>query len=268
MTRYKEFTLDEIEQDFATRFFAVQYNSKGYESHFHRNLEIYGVFNGEVTVTIAGERHTLSNGQMAIINCMEVHEYDMNEEAEIFYFNIGTTYLSTFISQYKNSLLPHWLLDVEYNKKLYAQISSLFDISDKVLEIRKYGIVNNLFADIIERYGVVDGGYDGKSHEFIEQVIQYIYDHYAEDITLVSLANKFCIDSKLLSKKLSSCIGVDLRMFVNDIRLRKALQMKEDPAMRDVPIKEIIRLCGFKRIGTFYETLKRSGRFYSGSAKK
>ena len=252
----------------STRFFLLLYKSKGYESHFHRNLEIYGVFNGEVTVTIAGDKHTLFGGQMAVINCMEVHEYDMTEEAEIFYFNIGTTYLSTFISQYKNSLLPHWLLDAEYNKRLYDQISMLFYNYKNVSEIRKFGIVNNLFADIIDHYGIVDGGYDSKSHKFIETVIQYIYDHYAEDITLVSLADKFCIDSKLLSKKLSRCIGVDLRMFVNDIRLRKALQMKEDPAMRDIPIKEIIRLCGFKRSGTFYETLKRSGRMYLGSDRK
>lgn len=268
MAKYKEYTIDELDRDYATRFFAVQYYSQGFESHFHRNLEIYGVVNGEVTVTIAGDVRTLTSGQIAIINCMEAHEYDMSAPAEIFYFNIGTTYLSTFISQYKNNLLPHWLLDTEYNKMIYNQISAMFDKWESVSELKKFGVVNNLFADIIERYGVTDGGYDGKSHEFIEKVIQYIYEHYAEDITLVSLADKFCIDPKLLSKKLSRCIGIDLRMFVNDIRLRKALQMKEDPAMRDTPIKEIIRRCGFKRSGTFYETLRRSGRLYVGTVKK
>lgn len=81
----------EIERDFATRFVAEKYCSNGYGRHFHRNLEIYGVFNGEVNVIIAGDKHTLRNGQIAIVNCMEVHEYDISDRAEIFYFHIGTS---------------------------------------------------------------------------------------------------------------------------------------------------------------------------------
>lgn len=252
----------EVERDFATRFTAEQYRSKGYGSHFHRNVEIYGVVDGEVTVAIAGDKRVLTNGQIAIANCMEVHEYIVRKEAEIFYFHVGTSYLSVFMSIYKQSLLPHWLLDAEYNKKLYEQIRVLFDGADGLSELKKFGITSNLLADIVDRYGVVPGGYDNKSHEFIEQVIQYIYEHYAEDITLKMLADKFCIEPKFLSNKLSRYIGTDLRMFVSDIRLEKALQMMADPEMRGRTKKEIALMCGFKSERTFYDAIKRNGVFY------
>ena len=96
MARNKEIRLDEIDEDYATRFIATKYISEGYGPHIHRNLEIYGVVNGEVSITIAGDKRVLTNGQMAVVNCMEVHEYDINESAEIFYFSMGTTYRSTF----------------------------------------------------------------------------------------------------------------------------------------------------------------------------
>lgn len=267
MARNKEIRLDEIDEDYATRFIATKYISEGYGPHFHRNLEIYGVVNGEVSITIAGDKRVLTNGQMAVVNCMEVHEYDINESAEIFYFSMGTTYLSLFVSQYKNNLLPHWLLDAEYNKKIYDEIAPLFENIDDSSELRKFAISATILADIVDRYGVTQGGYDGKSHAFIEQVIQYIYEHYADDITLAFLADKFCIGQSLLSRKLSRCIRMDLRMFVNDIRLQKALQMIEDPAMRDTPVKDIVKQCGFKRTATFYSALKRNDKLYNRDKK-
>ena len=81
----------EVERDFATRFVAEQYITNGYGSHFHRNLEIYGVVDGEVLVSIAGDKRVLTNGQIAVVNCMEVHEYSVSKEAEIFYFHIRET---------------------------------------------------------------------------------------------------------------------------------------------------------------------------------
>lgn len=258
----------EIDRDVADRFIAEQYVSKSYVSHFHRNIEIYGVVNGEVTVTIAGDKRVLTSGQIAVVNCMEIHEYAIKDEAEIFYFHIGTDYLSVFSSLYKHSLLPRWLLDAEYNAVLYDRIKSLFGCTDTVSELKKYGVCYSLFADIVSRYGVMQGGYDNKSHELLEQIIQYVYDHYAEEITLKTLSDKFFISPKALSKKLSRCTGVDLRIFVNDIRTQKAIQMMEDPQMRGRPQKEIALLCGFKSAETFYKVRDRSSSIHAKNAKK
>lgn len=247
----------EIERDFATQFSAVQYRSQGYGKHFHRNLEIYGVVDGEVTVSIAGDKQVLTNGQIAVVNCMEAHAYDIVDTAEIFYFHIGTVYLSLFISQYKNKVLPHWLLDTEFNKELYTDIEKLFHRTENVSELKKHGIATYLLAKIVDRYGVIDGENDASSHEFIEKVIQYIYEHYTEELTLASLSREFSMDPKWLSKKLFGCLGTDLRVFINDIRSQKAIQLLNDPAMRDVPKKEIMQLCGFKRSATYYTALKR-----------
>lgn len=248
----------EMERDFASRFVAEQYISDGYGKHYHRNVEIYGVIKGEVTVVIAGESRTLRDGQFAVINCMEMHEYIIEKEADIFYFHIGTAYLSIFTSLYKHSLLPRWLLDAEYNKVLYEQIKNLIENKTEMTELKKYGLCNCILSDIVSYYGVMPGGYDNKTHELIEEVIQYIYVHYAEDLTLSSLAKEFYMEPKLLSKKISRFIGVDLRVFINDIRAQKALQMINDPKMRGVTKKEIASLCGIKSPRSFYRICKRN----------
>lgn len=248
----------ELNSDFATRFIAKQYLSDGFVSHLHRNVEIYGVVDGEITVTIAGDRQVLTNGQMAAVNCVEVHEYDISGEAEIFYFHIGTTYLSMFISQCKQKLLPHWLLDAEYNKKLYAQIKELLAGTDKLSELKKHAVATNILSDIVDRYGFGKKDYDAQSCDLIESVIQYIYEHYSEDITLDILGKNFFIEPKTLSKKLSHFIGIDLRTYVSDVRFQKALQMMNDPVNHGVPKKDIIQSCGFKKAATFYRAASRN----------
>ena len=149
-----------------------------------------------------------------------------------------------------------------------TQINGLLNTKEQYSELKKFGIATSLFADIVDHYGVISGGYDNKSHEFIERVIQYIYEHYAEEITLNKLSEIFCIEPKFLSSKLSRYTGTDLRMFVSDIRLEKALQMMSDPEMRDKPRKEIALLCGFKSERTFYDAYKRNAPFYNLNEKK
>ena len=141
---------NEIERDKAFRFVAEQYVSNGYYLHFHRNLEIYGVVKGNVAVTIAGERMLLSNGQIAIIDGLENHSYEIDGEAEVFFFHVGTRYLRNFLSLYPGKRLPHWLMDVEYNQVLYERIQKILGVpQESIPELKRVGITCQLFSDII-----------------------------------------------------------------------------------------------------------------------
>ena len=217
---------NEIERDVASRFVFEQYVSNGYHMHFHRNLEIYGVVNGTVSVTIAGENMSLSSGQIAVINSLENHGYEIDGETEIFYIHIGTRYLRDFFSLYSGKRLPRWLLDAEYNKIIYARVKeNMIDSQAFIPELKRIGIVSQLFSDIIEHYGIVDGKRnDGRDSDLIAEIVQYIYEHYNENITLETLSKAFFISPKALSKKIGKSLNVDLRVFVNDIRVNISRQ--------------------------------------------
>lgn len=263
----KDSIMFEMDGDMPDILVAHKYRPSNVGLHFHRNLEIYGVVEGDVTVTIAGESKQLAPWQMAVVNCMEPHQYAIRGDAEIFFIHIGTTYLSTFTSIYKNKLLPRWLPDTEFNKTLYDQIAPLFvpwfDPEPVLPDIKKHAVSTNILADIVMKYGLTVGGNDGKSQELIQRVIQYIYDNITDDITLEGLAKRFYIEPKALSKKLSRCIGVNLRVFINDIRCQRAIQMLKDPDMSAKTKKEIATECGFKNMETFYRVYNRNSRYFN-----
>jgi AraC-like DNA-binding protein len=253
---------NEIEQDDPARFVANQYISKGYYLHFHRNVEIYGVVKGTVSVSIAGQQQILTDGQIAIVDGLEYHSYEIDGEAEVFYFHIGTRYMNNLHGLYPKQRLPYWLMDAEFNQVIYERIRSIMESQETVMELRRIGIVCQLFADIIEHYGTVEKiGNILQDKDIVTQVVQYIYEHYQEDITLETLSKRFFISPKALSKKMKKLVNVDLRVFINDIRVQRAMEMWDDPKNRGKSIHQIAAQCGFTSMATFYRSYERNFKF-------
>lgn len=228
--------------------------------HFHSDIEVYGVLKGKALVSIAGERKLLTEGEFAIINQFENHCYEADEEIEMLVFRIGVKYLRYFFSLYPNKKLPRWLKDVQFNKLLNEDIKNILDATnDNISELRKAGNVCHIVSSIIEHYGLMDKSEKTESdRDLVTEVVEYIYEHYHEDITLENLADRFHMSTSALSKKLSSRIGMDLRRFVNDIRVQNVVQMLDDPENKDKTINEIAFLCGFSSMSTFYRCYKRN----------
>lgn len=253
---------NEIKRDDAARFLAEKYVSNGYYLHFHRNLEIYGVVRGRVAVTIDGQQNILTDGQIAIVDGLENHSYEIETEAEVFYFHIGTRYLSNLRTLYPKRRLPHWLMDAQYNQRLYEQILPLLGKTEKIPELKRIGMVCLLFSDIIEHYGTIEKmGNIRENKDVVTQVVQYIYDHYQEDITLETLSKQFYLSPKALSKKLKRHINMDLRVFINDIRVQRAVEMLDDPKNHGKSINQIAVQCGFSSMATFYRSYERNYSF-------
>lgn len=255
----KERMKNEIQRDTASRFFTEQYFSRGYFSHFHRNIEVYGVIKGTVNVSVAGEQCTLTDGQIAVIDGLEHHSYEIDGRAEVFYFQIGTRYCSMFYTLYPHKRMPHFLMDTQYNQRIYDLLGPILKDAQSASEIRRYGIVYQLFSEIIDRYGVVDKiSNDGSDQDLVTRVVQYIYDHYSEHITLESLSKVFFISPKALSKKIRKRLNMDLRLFINDIRIQQAVRMRDEPEHKGKTLEDIAALCGFTNMGTFYRSYDRN----------
>ena len=98
-----------------------------------------------------------------------------------------------------------------------------------------------------------------KSADFvIADIIQYIYDNSANEISLESLAEHFGYSPMTLSHLISKHVKIDLRNFINDIRVQKVIAMQAQPEYKNVSTLELASRCGFKSISSFYRAFKRS----------
>lgn len=258
---------DERQRDYGSRFKAERYVTEGFCMHFHRNTELYCVNKGQVSVLINGENKILSDGQACVINRLESHSYEVGEPADITYCHIGVLYMETFYRFYPQHEPARWLMDVDYNREtLFPLLKEIRERGASMRELEKAAKTAAIFDEIVRRYGF--GAREHIEHlrstYNIIDVVQYIYDHYADpDLGLKKIADEFGYSPKTLSALIAQYIDVDLRVFINDIRVQKVIYMYHDPAYHGVSLAELIEKCGFVSKMTFYRAYNRNFKFKS-----
>lgn len=258
---------DERQRDYGSRFKAERYITEGFCMHFHRNTELYCVNKGQVSVLINGENKILSDGQACVINRLESHSYEVDLPADITYFHVGVQYMDVFYRVYPQSEPARWLTDAAYNHEhLFPYLKEVRERGDEMSELERISKTAAVFAAIVDHYGFstkkhiehLRSGYN------IIDVVQYIYDHYADrDLGLQKIADVFGYSPKTLSSLITQYIDVDLRVFINDIRVQKVIYMYHDPANHGVPLTELVERCGFVSKMTFYRAYNRNFKFKS-----
>ena len=250
-----------IEKIEAACFLTEPLTCKDREFHFHRYLEIYRVVKGSAFARVSGDNRLLPQGQMAIVNPFENHSCEVFEEAQVQVICIGTDYLDLFFSAYPGKRLPRWLTDPQANSVILEYIEKNF-AQESISELHKNGLIGQLLSIVVKGYGLVEqGNISERDKVLITEIIQYIYDHCSENITLETLSKVFYLSPSILSKKLRKQICVDFRVFVNDIRIHKAIRLLDAPENREKRIEDIAILCGFNSMSTFYRCYKRNYGF-------
>lgn len=252
-------------RDTRNRFVAERYNSNGFYYHFHMNPELYCVINGSVTVTIDGDSRRLTNWEMALVSGLESHAYGINGYSDIAYFHIGTAYTEPFRKIYGGTAPARWLTDKKFNQQeIYPIVEQVIKHGHGMSELEKVSYANLLLARIINQYGVKnDRSYfvSTERENSVSEIIQYIYDHSDEDLNLNTLSKQFNCAPQSLSRKLSKYIKTDLRVFINDVRAQKVIQLLNDDRYNDMSLMEIVSYCGFNSVSTFYRSYHRNFKY-------
>ena len=250
---FRQFQL-EPDRDKPEFFHVMKYQSNGYYAHFHRNSELYCVFEGTVKVSINDKAYVLHAGEAVFINSLDLHSYEC-ESADICIALIGYRYMRDFRALFPNNIVPILLKDKEANKELFALLTQLNEKKD-FSEFEKFSYTNLLLHHITKAYGVSP---KETSHKFfLIDIIQYIYDNFMMPLSLETVAKQFNYNPVYLSHLFSKHVRIDFRTFVSNVRMQYVLSMRNDPRYKEKSLSEIAFMCGFNSLSTFQRAYKRS----------
>ena len=96
-----------------------------------------------------------------------------------------------------------------------------------------------------------------ESHQIVnnkvDKIIKYICKHYAEDLTLTSIAEEFYISPFYLSKIFKRSTNLSIVEYINSLRIRHAKELLETTSAK---IAEIAEIVGFSSSSHFSRTFK------------
>lgn len=88
----------------------------------------------------------------------------------------------------------------------------------------------------------------------VKRVIQYLRNHYLEDVSLQTAAEVVHLNSAYLSKIFKDDVGSTFTEYLNNLRIEKAKQLLAEQSME---IRDIISKCGFNNYTYFFNAFKK-----------
>lgn len=225
--------------------------------HFHRSLEVLCVISGNHYVCINGNSRLLEAGDIAVVKPFETHYYCHRDNSEIYVFVVEDTYLRDFFELYRNRHFESFLCDKEYNQRVLALFDRWHESKEEGGVLLNKGYVNLILDALSKHYPLVNFRSDRSSHLIIE-VLKYLAENYAEDITLDDIAARFSYSKYHFSMIFNRYVGVNLKSYLNSLRLskvRECLQQDSNANLLDVVLK-----CGFNSLRTYYRACEADAK--------
>lgn len=233
-------------------------------AHVHNEFEIILIKRGQSEIKIGSEALSAREGDMILINPMEVHCVKLDTKNE--YEHLCMCFDVSLISdrEISDSLLDGSLSSphrIDKGFKVYDSIcqcfKGLFEIAEKerkgkLLEASAY--VSLMFAHMINE-GILSGRVRrDKKSKFYSETIKYISDNYEKDITSKDPARELFYTQSHFCRCFLESFGISFSNFLNIYRISKAKEMLENPNVR---ISYVAQSCGFSNQNYFARCFKK-----------
>ncbi|MBZ9686017.1 AraC family transcriptional regulator [Clostridium estertheticum] len=247
-------------------------NSLEFLAHWHVDIEIIYVCEGNLRVGINNESRILTKGELAICSSGDIHYYDskgMESSSIILIFTPGLIgfksgwpengkFIYPFIEselKFKGTKLP------EVSNEILKLLNCIYEEMQQENQYYNYFVRSKLFelCGIILRFlpaSSVDIKIDNRKLPLIKamkKTIHYIENNYSEDITLESIAKKANLSMFYFSRVFKDIVGMNYKTYLNWVRVNKAESMIKTSNM---PITDIAFECGFNSIRSFNRVYK------------
>lgn len=214
--------------------------------HFHSQIEIYLILEGQVEVCI-NDRHTvLGPGEMSVAFSYDAHSYRTIQPAECLFLVIPTDLCGEFRSLFtgKHTGNPFIRNPKAFETVRHAIETLLDGANDLIVRGYIYLTLGTLYDHLS-----FESGPEGQDPRATAQMLIYINDHFKGEITLTTLASTFGYNTSYLSRYFKETFGIGFNRYVTMLRLREALLLLREG---EKSVAACALESGFRSLRSFY----------------
>ena len=227
--------------------------------HWHDELEIIYVKKGQLFISIQEERFEGRKGAVFFVNPRELHFME-SEDLTVEYYTL--IFPSEFISfqsddvmEKKKYVIPPRINHVEVEQKIETIIQYLIKINDERefgFELRTRILLLEIMEQILLNKSFLTTSI-GNDVAFQRELISYIQEHFAENISLQMLSEEFHLSKKYISEYFVNHFSIGFMQYVGHLRMTKAKRMLGET---NLSVTEVAMACGFNSVNLFIRKFK------------
>lgn len=234
-------------------------------AHYHMATELCFLLRGEAACCIDGEAYAMQVGDLAVINGLSVHYYDLYPNCETLAIVIEKQMLDDFFKQFRSKdgepCFPIPMQNREANKAILEIALAWERVSKSCNDLQNKGFANLLLGEIVKHYPIHYR--QRKAERLSVAALQYIEEHFREEISLQTLAKEFSFSRNTVSRTLHALLGEDLRSYINRLRVKATEQLLREQS--DLTVEAAARQCGFQSMNAFY---RNWSKYHTGTPKQ
>lgn len=199
------------------------------DKHWHRSVEIFAVFEGNLDFYLNNEVHPLYSGQFMLVNSNEIHSIDAGSRNYTVVLQIS---LKTFEKYYTAEQFIRFTHDkcgqdakvMELIRDMYTTYCEKQCGYEMKVISRYYMLLYLLVSSYREAAVSSELVKQNKKLNRLSMITNYIKENYTADLSLESLAEIFGYSPAYLSKLLKRYAGINYKAYLQSIRLECAYQ--------------------------------------------
>ncbi len=228
----------------------LYYNSCKNDSgvfHFHSQIELYFIDEGEMEVLINDRRRVLKAGEMSVALSFVPHGYATPHASRSSYVVIPTHMCNEFVTATKDKIVENPFI---CDKETVARIRGCYDLMKRegINDVEKRGYIYVMLGIIMD-YLSFESSYSTNAPELSSKILLYISENYKTGITPGDVAEHFGYSRSHISRYFRSCFNITLVKYITIIRLKNAMLLLREG-------KHNTTYCalesGFSSMRTFY----------------
>ena len=223
---------------------------------FHNSIELISVHGGEFEVMLSGEWHTFSAGSLIYLDKLTPHltrAAESVEGLEVYALVITLPYLTRF-PEINDMTFDTVLTNGEACEEISELIKWGYPRFKEMNSEMKTGFATMLIGALKKNFELRERP-SKKQHMLLLDMVQYISDHYTEEINLELLARELGYEKTYLSRTINGMLGMNLREYINSYRVTMVNRMRAEHP--ELTLAKISEACGFESLNTFYRAYKR-----------
>ena len=229
------------------------------EKHWHRSIEIFAVFDGELAVYVDEKEFPLTAGQFILLNSNEVHSIVASKPNETIVFQIPLKLFEPYYTDENFILFTHSprnqdLRVMELIKDIYREYKG----KGCGYELKVQSEFYMLMYLLVTRYRKTNVDPDVVRHHRklsrLSDINAYIRDNYTKELSLESLARIFGYSPSYLSRMFQKYAKTNYKTYLQNLRVEYAYK---ELTGTDHTISEIALNHGFPNSKAFSREFRK-----------
>lgn len=216
-------------------------------THLHDYSELLYVRQGEAEAVVEGRTLPVPEKHLVFVLPNQLHEYHC-QNVDV----ICAVFSNDLIPLFFRSLAGRNQIDGAVDMTAMADVMDRLHTLDHTDAVLMSGYLNLICAQVLKRARY--GRNPLKDSSLYRQVVNYLSNHFTEEITLKRLAERFGYNEKYLSHSLHSLTGMNFRRLLCYYRIEYAKKLLTEE--HSANISDIAMRSGFSALNTFNRVFK------------